>query len=67
VKKTLRCFQGKLLYFWFMYMGDFEQDMVLMNIIIATVVICMDFSMLILLKLKFKRDFDNEYSLCSII
>jgi len=48
-------------------MGDFEQDMVLMNIIIATVVICMDFSMLILLKLKFKRDFDNEYSLCSII
>ena len=45
----------------------FEQDMVLMNIIIATVVICMDFSMLILLKLKFKRDFDNEYSLCPII
>ena len=39
MKKTLRCFQGKLLYFWFMYMGDFEQDMVLMNIIIAIVVV----------------------------
>jgi len=50
-----------------MYMGDFEQDRVLMNIIIATVVICMDFSMLILLKLKFKCDFDNEYILCPII